>query len=93
MDALKQMTDWREASAAWERSKGATAKREAAITELVALIEDAAQPVEVRAEALRGLGLLEAAEELPRLVRALASNEAPIAAAARDAIDRLNEGN
>lgn len=90
MNALEQMTDWREASAAWERSANAAAKREVAIAELVALIGDDAQPVEVRAEALRGLGLLDAAEELPRLVRALTSREAPIAAAARDALDRLN---
>jgi HEAT repeat protein len=61
-----------------------------AIDELIAMADDAAQPSAIRAEALRGLGLLGAAEELPRLVRALTDSDETIRKAAREAIDRLH---
>lgn len=89
MGALRQMTEWREAAAAWERGAQADARRRAAVEELVALLDDSAQPVAARAGALRGLGVLGAAEELPRIVRALAASEPELVEAARAALARL----
>ena len=89
MDSLRQITEWREAAAAWEKSAGAQAKRATAIEDLVAMIEDGSQSVETRAASIRGLGLLGAAEELPRIIRALSSTEKAIQEAARAALERL----
>ena len=53
------------------------------------LIEAEGAPTEQRAAALRGLGVLEAVEELPRIVRALGSPEPIIVEAAKAALARL----
>ena len=90
MANLEQILAWQDAAARWEKGRGAAARRMTAIDELIAMADDADQPSTIRAEALRGLGLLGAAEELPRLVRALTDPDATIRKAARDAIDRLH---
>ena len=89
MDALKQVSDWREATAAWEKSSGAQAQRAEAIAELISILEDPQQSLEAKAASLRGLGLLGAIEELPRPIRSLGSEEKPIKEAARAALERL----
>ncbi|MEM9382125.1 MAG: hypothetical protein AAGB93_19375 [Planctomycetota bacterium] len=91
MASLDQILAWQDAAARWERGRDAAARRIDAIDDLVGMTEDRDQPATVRAEALRGLGLLGAAEELPRLVRALTDPDESIRSAAREAIDRLHE--
>ena len=90
MTYLEEIRRWQEAAEQWERSRSSRDQRRDAIAELVALAEDAAADLSVRAEALRGLGLLNATEELPRLVRALTAPEEQLRKAAREAIDRLH---
>ena len=89
MTALRQITEWREAASAWERSTGAEAKRAKAIEELVATLEDSDATPEARAASMRGLGLLGAVGELPRIIAALSSPEEEMKAAARAALERL----
>lgn len=90
LEGIQTMLDWRAAAASWEASSSRSARRDQAVEQLVKMLEDPATKAEARAEALRGLGLLEAAEELPRLIKALGSDSDAIRTAAREAIDRLN---
>ncbi len=91
MSAIRQITEWREAAAAWEKGVGAEAKRAKAIEDLIATLEDAKAPLEARAASMRGLGLLGAVEELPRIIAGLSSAEGEIQAAARAALKRLEQ--
>lgn len=88
--SLQQVIDYQPALAKWQQRNDATAVRVRAIAELVAVIDDPSVPEAQRAEALRGLGLLGAVEELPRLVRMLNAPSAALQTAAREALDRLN---
>jgi HEAT repeat protein len=88
--ALQQVIDYQTALAQWQQRNDATAVRMRAIAELVAVIDDTSVPEAQRAEALRGLGLLGAVEELPRLVRTLSAPSEALRTAAREALDRLN---
>ena len=88
--ALEQVSTYLEARARWERRRDATVVRARAIAELVAITADATgHSPEQRAEALRGLGLLGAVEELPLLVRFLADPSPALAEAARAALADL----
>ncbi len=88
--ALEQVSTYMEARARWEQRRDATVVRARAIAELVAISADAAgHSLEQRAEALRGLGLLGAVEELPLLVRFLADPSPALAEAARAALADL----
>lgn len=89
MSALRSITEWRETAAAWEKSDGAEAKRAKAIADLIGILENASASLEARAAAMRGLGVLGAAEELPRIIGALASEEPEIQAAAHTALARI----
>lgn len=91
MDALREITKWREASRAWSRAADAEVKRADAIAELAMLVKDSAKSVDVRAASLRGLGLLAAAEELPLIIESMTSDEPRIQAAARAALARLEQ--
>lgn len=91
MVAIREITEWREAAAAWQKSVGAEAKRGAAIEALVLTLEDKTALLEARAASMRGLGLLGAVEELPRIIAALSSPEEEMQAAARAALKRLEE--
>ncbi len=91
MKALQEITQWRETAAAWEKSIGADAKRSQAISELVQILDDGTQSEEARAAAMRGLGLLGAVEELPRIVRALSAESEAIQEAARSSMERLEK--
>jgi len=90
LESLQQVIDYQTALSNWQQRNDATAVRVRAIAELVAVIDDPSVPEAQRAEALRGLGLLGAVEELPRLVRMLNAPSAALQAAAREALDRLN---
>jgi len=89
--ALEQITTYLDARARWERRTDAAAVRVNAIAQLVTMAEDKELAEAQRAEALRGLGLLGAVEELPRLVRALGSPSEAMRNAARAALDRLEQ--
>ncbi len=89
--ALDQVTQYQAAKSRWEQRSDAAAVRLRAIGELTSLLDDPATPENQHAEALRGLGLLGAVEELPRLVRALSSPSATLQTAAREALARLNQ--
>lgn len=91
MAALGQITEWRAAAAAWQRSSSATAKRDRAVADLLAILDRDGQSIEARAAALKGLGLLGAVEELPRLIEALAATEPALQEAARAAIARMEK--
>lgn len=90
MASLDTILNWQEASAKWKRNQTAAARRLKAIDDLIALIDGATASEEAKAEAVRGLGLLDAADELPRLIGLLQDGSEPIRKAAREAIDRLN---
>ncbi|MEM9798954.1 MAG: hypothetical protein AAGA20_01425 [Planctomycetota bacterium] len=90
LERLGHITEYQDAAARWQQRRDASARRAEAIDRLVAVTEDSSMPVEARAEALRGLGLLDAVEELPRLVEALTSSNEEFRSAARAAIDRLH---
>jgi HEAT repeat protein len=90
LESLQQVTDYQSALANWQQRNDASAVRVRAIADLVALIDDTRVPEAQRAEALRGLGLLGAVEELPRLVRTLSATSDALRTAAREALDRLN---
>ncbi|MFT6110259.1 MAG: hypothetical protein ACJA2W_003184, partial [Planctomycetota bacterium] len=91
MDALREITEWRETARAWSRAADAEVKRADAIAELAMLVKDSAKSVDVRAASLRGLGLLAAAEELPLIIESMTSDEPRIQAAARAALARLEQ--
>ncbi|MEM8710465.1 MAG: hypothetical protein AAGG01_05900, partial [Planctomycetota bacterium] len=88
MATLAQITQWREAAAAWQKSSSAALKRDSAIRDLVALLDAEDQSVEARAAALKGLGLLGAVEELPRIIANLSATEPALQEAARAALAR-----
>jgi hypothetical protein len=92
---LNSVQSFLEAAAYWETRGGAAEKKARAVDRLVELSGDASQPVEVRAQALRGLGLLGAVDELPRLIEilgqpAVSDDVKVLQAAAREAIERLH---
>lgn len=89
MEQLAKISAWRDAAAAWEKSVSAEARRAKALDGLVAILEDASATVEAKVAALKGLGVLQAAEELPRLIAALSSDEEALREAARAAIARI----
>jgi HEAT repeat protein len=88
MEGVKAIHEYQRARTEWEQRAGRRATRDAAVVELVAMLDD--EDATVRAESLRGLGLLGAAEHLPRVIRALKDSDAGVRAAAREALDRFN---
>ena len=89
--ALEKVLAWREAEARWRRGSDAAAKREASIADLALILEDEGESVRARVEAARGLGVLGAAEEIPRLIRALDAEDEDLREAVRAALDRISE--
>ena len=87
--SLDQVLAYQEAKTSWEHRNTAAARAQA-LAELVALADDESLPEVQRAAALRGLGLIGAVEELPRLVRALGSPSEALRRAAQEALERLN---
>ncbi|MBI1382533.1 MAG: hypothetical protein GC161_15765 [Planctomycetaceae bacterium] len=89
-ESLDQLLALQEAEARWQRRQDAAAVRERAIAELVQLLDSADTSDEQKVESVRGLALLEAVEELPRLVRLLVSPSPALAEAARESLARLH---
>ncbi|QDV09379.1 hypothetical protein Poly30_49370 [Planctomycetes bacterium Poly30] len=89
--ALAQMTELRDVTERWRRSQDAEERRGTAIARLVETIQDPASTSLQVTESIRGLGLLDAREELPRLIELLGSEDEARREAARDAIDRMGE--
>lgn len=90
MSGLDTIREYQEAAARWRKNTTLADRRLAAVDALIEILEDDTESIEARAEALRGLGLLGASEELPRLIAALGSEVEALRGAAREAIDRLN---
>lgn len=90
-ESLDQLLALQEAEARWQRRQDAAAVRERAIAELVQLLDSTDASEEQKVESVRGLALLQAVEELPRLVRLLASPSPALAGAARESLARLHQ--
>jgi HEAT repeat protein len=88
MEGVKALHEYPRARAEWEQRAGARATRDAAVAELVELLGD--EDPAMRAESVRGLGLLGAVEQLPRVIRALQDGDAGVRVAAREALERLH---
>lgn len=89
--ALQGLTARREVAERWMRSSDAAARREGAVLKLLEVIEAKGSTVAARSEAIKGLGLLDARDELPRLIVFLESDEKALRLAAREAIDRMGQ--
>jgi HEAT repeat protein len=88
MEGVKAIHEYQEARAEWERRAGTRATRDDAVLALVRMLDD--EDATIRAECLRGLGLLGAVEHLPRVILALKDADAAVREAAREALGRLN---
>ncbi len=89
--ALQGLTERREVAERWMRSSDAAARREAAVVKLLAVIDASTSTLAARSEAIKGLGLLDARDELPRLILLLESENEGLRTAAREAIDRMGQ--
>lgn len=87
-DALQRIQIHREQRAAWEQRKRAGATRDAAINELVKILETA-KP-DLRAQVVRSLATLGAVEELPRILKLLKDQDPGVREAAQRALEVLN---
>lgn len=83
------MNAHREAAAPWERPSSLDEKRAESVGRLVRLLESDSSSMAQRVEAIRGLGLLHALEEIPRLIGLLEAPGEETQQAARAALDRL----
>jgi HEAT repeat protein len=90
LEAVEAIGRYRDALSDWQRRTTVSATRDAAIVRLAEIARDAKATGAMRAEALRGLGTLQAAEQMPLLIESLASDDAAIREAARAALERLN---
>lgn len=81
---------YRDALAAWQKRTTMTASRDAAIGQLTAIAADASVEGLLRAEALRGLGTLQAVEQMPLIIHALTDVDPFVRQAARTALEKLN---
>lgn len=89
--AVEAIGRYRDAQAAWQRRTTGSAGRDAAIVRLAEIAGDADGTWELRAEAIRGLGTLQAVEHLPLVIEALLDPESRVREAAREALQRINE--
>ncbi len=87
-EALERIRVHREQRAAWEQRKRAGATKDAAIDELVKVLESA--DANLRAQAVRSLATLGAVEELPRILQMLKDKDAGVREAAQRALEVLN---
>ncbi len=85
---LEKIREYQDARERWAARKARAQTREQVIAELIALL--GAQDLETRVQAIRGLATWEAVEAMPRLIQLASAKEARIAAAAREALERLN---
>ncbi|HEX5010258.1 MAG TPA: HEAT repeat domain-containing protein, partial [Planctomycetota bacterium] len=90
LEAVEAIGRYRDALAAWQRRSASGATRDAAIVKLAGTVADKKGPEDVRAEAVRALGVLQAAEQLPLIIEALTDNSRDVREAAREALNRIN---
>jgi HEAT repeat protein len=86
-DALDTIRRYQDEKARWTQRKGSKQAQDVAIAELVPMLAD--KDANVRAQAARSLGALEAVEHLPALVRLLKDAAPEVRTAAQSAIDAL----
>lgn len=88
LDGVAEIRAFLDQKASWQQRESGRLQRDTAVAELVRMLDstDAQQ----RAQAARGLGTLEAAETIPRLIRLLKDAHAGVQKAAQEALDRLN---
>jgi len=84
---LEKIREYQDAKERWATRKAKAQTREQVIAELVRLLD--AKDTAKRVAAIRGLATWEAVEAMPRLIQLLSEKE--VAAAAREALDRLNQ--
>ncbi|QDV04890.1 hypothetical protein Poly30_03840 [Planctomycetes bacterium Poly30] len=89
LQQLERIAALQDAENRWATRRVQQATREVTVSRLMGLLHDADQAV--RIEAIRGLGTWEAVEAMPELIGLLKDTDPRIAAAARAALDRLNE--
>ncbi len=87
-DGLEQIRKYQDEKQNWQTRRNGTAARDAAVAELLPMLEDS-DPA-IRASAARSLATLRATEHLPRLVRLLKDKEPAVRDAAQKALDALN---
>jgi DNA polymerase III delta prime subunit len=85
---LEKIREYQDAKQRWAARKAEDATRAEAVAELVALLD--AKDTAKRVQAIRALATWEAVEAMPRLIRLLSDPSKEVAAAAREALDRLN---
>lgn len=88
-DALERIRLYQEARERLGRHSSGAEKREQAVQDLVALLDDKDTATVVAA--IRGLAALGAVDELPKLIRLMKHADEDVSAAARDAVMRLTE--
>ncbi len=89
MAAVEEIQNWQAAQRRFVDGLGVAAARAGAVKELIQILEAEGTSAEARAESLKGLGRLGAAEELPRLIRALSDPDPTIRDAARSGLEYL----
>ena len=88
--ALQGLTERRAVAEKWLRSSDAAERHDAAVRGLISVIEGGESTEEARLEAIKGLGLLDARDELPRLIDLLDAGDESQKKAARAAIERMS---
>ncbi len=86
---LEKIREYQDAKERWATRKARVQTREQVIAELVTQLD--AKSDEVKVQAIRALATWEAVEVMPRLIELSAAGSKSVAAAARAALDRLNE--
>lgn len=87
-EGLEQIRKYQDEKQNWQTRRNGQAARDAAVAELVPMLDDA--DAATRASAARSLATLRATEHLPRLVRLLKDKDATVRDAAQKALDALN---
>jgi hypothetical protein len=90
LEAVEAIGRYRDALAAWQRRTASGSTRDAAVAKLAASVADKQGMEDVRAEAVRALGVLQAVEQLPLIIEALTDDSRHVREAAREALDRIN---
>lgn len=88
MQAVQSIQDYLLARKTWERRMAEGRTRDDAVAELLGLLDG--DDALLRAESVRALGILGAVEQMPRVIALLRDEDPSVAAAAREALDRLH---
>jgi HEAT repeat protein len=85
---LEKIREYQDAKSRWATRKVQAQTREQVVAELIKLLD--AKETEKRVQAIRGLATWEAVETMPRLIQLLSDPNKDVAAAAREALARMN---